>query len=551
MSGEREVSVQVLFDGRNYQELEQALGCFATPIPISLQVSLDQPFNALIEQVDTIVRDAEKWQETFDWREAGGASANTLSTSSLAFEAVEVPEPFRLGTLDFAIEHLHLLADLPKLCLQLRSRAHQHHLLWRFPADRFTPAAGELLAESFLALLSHGLRSPATPIARLALLSPARSQQILALWNATETALPPTRCLHHLFAEQAARSPNAIAVRAGSSSLSFALLDILANRLAHQLLALGLRPDLPVGLCLSRSPDVLVALLAILKAGGAYLPLDPSLPPARLAAQLATAGVRLILTQPDLHSHLAQLPAQLLCLEPLDPAAAPCPPPDSRVQPANLAYILFTSGSTGTPKGVAVPHQAVVNYLCWAAQAYQLAEGHGSLVHSPLGFDLTLTSLLAPLLVGQTVELLPEGQEVLLLGQALERARELSLLKLTPAHLRLLADWSSEQARARAARVLVVGGEALRHEHIAPWLAAGTTTRIVNEYGPTEATVGCCVYEVSTADLAAGTCRSDGRSRICSCMCWMRAASRFQWEWRASCTSAASGWRAAMSGSPA
>src|SRR5262249_24784954 len=179
--------------------------------------------------------------------------------------------------------------------------------------------------------------------------------------------------------------------------------------------------------------------------------------------------------------------------------------------PENLAYVIYTSGSTGRPKGVVIPHRGLVNYLSWCVQAYAVAEGEGTAVHSPLGFDLTITSLLSPLIVGRAVELVPESQGIEGLSAVLERRRNLSLLKITPSHLEVLRHLAPPEVVARSTKAFVIGGEALVAEHLSSWQEHAPGIRLFNEYGPTEAVVGCCVHEVTEKAKANGTAIPIGR----------------------------------------
>jgi len=170
--------------------------------------------------------------------------------------------------------------------------------------------------------------------------------------------------------------------------------------------------------------------------------------------------------------------------------------------PANLAYVIYTSGSTGKPKGVMIHHRGLVNYLTWATETYEVAAGCGAPVHSSFSFDLTITSLFAPLLVGRSIFLVADGIENLV--DALLARDNYSLVKITPAHLRALAElMPADQVRGRV-RALVIGGEALHLESLAFWRTQAPLTRLINEYGPTETVVGCCVYEVAEDDPVSG-----------------------------------------------
>ena len=251
---------------------------------------------------------------------------------------------------------------------------------------------------------------------------------------------------------------------------------------------------------------MVLGLLAISKAGGAYVPLDPDYPKDRLDFILEDASLDVVLTRAGLADALA-LPAERLVRLDADAATvheSPPTNPSALAVPTNLAYALYTSGSTGRPKGTMISHAGLVNYLSWATEYYRVASGRGPLVHSPLGFDLTVTSLLAPLVVGQSIHLLPDDVTLDDLGASLSAHQDACLLKLTPSHLAVLRHQLSPDDAATQARTLVLGGDQLTGDAIAFWREHAPSTRIVNEYGPTETVVGCCIYEVSAQDAFAG-----------------------------------------------
>jgi amino acid adenylation domain-containing protein/non-ribosomal peptide synthase protein (TIGR01720 family) len=170
----------------------------------------------------------------------------------------------------------------------------------------------------------------------------------------------------------------------------------------------------------------------------------------------------------------------------------------------NLAYVIYTSGSTGKPKGTMLTHQGLINYLNWAIQEYDLEKGEGSPLHSSIGFDATITSLFCPLLVGKTVFLLPENKEIEGLSEALSSETKFSLVKITPAHLGILSKLLSKQSKVSPINSLIIGGDALIAESLSFWREYSPKTRLINEYGPTETVVGCCVYEVQTQASISG-----------------------------------------------
>jgi amino acid adenylation domain-containing protein len=255
-----------------------------------------------------------------------------------------------------------------------------------------------------------------------------------------------------------------------------------------------------VGLCLPRGPEMIAAMLAVWRAGAAYLPVDPDYPARRVAFMLADSRAAILV---GTTASLGELPTGRVRLVAVDDpvvaavaAAAPAEPPRASVRSGQLAYVIYTSGSTGVPKGVAVTHSGLVNYLTWAAGAYP---GRGAPLHSSLAFDLTVTSVLVPLITGAAVTASPDGGAEGLAG-LLRQGGGFGLVKVVPAHLPALTGLLPEPVLADAARYLVVGGEALAGAAVRSWLAAAPGSVVVNEYGPTEATVGCCAFEVAAGD---------------------------------------------------
>ncbi len=368
-------------------------------------------------------------------------------------------------------------------------------LHWDYAGARFDRARIADLAEHFALLLQGILESPAVDLARLPLLTAAECTR-LAQWNSTATDFPLDLTVVDLFEAQVARTPHAIALVCAGERLSYRELNARANRLAHALIARGVGPDVLVALCVERSLAMVVGLLAILKAGGAYVPLDPEYPAERLAFMLTDSAAAVLLTRRAL---LARLPASgaatVLADDDAAFAAAPLHNPQRRSAPADLAYCIYTSGSTGRPKGTLLTHLGLANYLQWARAHYDPAGGSGAPVQSSLAFDATITSLYLPLIVGGRVVLIPDGDEIEGLADLLKQSPDFSLIKITPAHLEILNRQLSERHFADAARALILGGEALVAAQLRPWLDHAPKTRLINEYGPTEAVVGCCIYD--------------------------------------------------------
>jgi amino acid adenylation domain-containing protein len=336
-------------------------------------------------------------------------------------------------------------------------------------------------------------------------LTPAEQRRLLTEWNSTDAPTLP-HCLHQLFARQAALTPDAAAVSDRDELLTYRELNARANQLAAYLRRRGLGPEHLVAVLMRRSARMVVALLGVLKAGAAYVPLDASNPEERLGWVLEDSGASVVLTQTGLADAVRGRGAQVNCLDEVWHEVGREREADVEVAvwPESLAYVIYTSGSTGTPKGALITHGGLTNYLRWCVEAYEVARGEGSLVHSSVSFDLTVTGLYAPLLAGREVRLVPEDVGVEALESAIKGGENLSLVKITPAHLRLLSQRLAPEEVAGRARAFVIGGENLLGEALRFWQEWAPGTALINEYGPTETVVGCCVYRVGEGERFAG-----------------------------------------------
>ncbi len=371
----------------------------------------------------------------------------------------------------------------------------------RFPAAQIRSILGYY--ERALAALAA---APGDLYEEAVLLSAAERHQLTEEWNDT-AAEPPGLPLDLGFAARVQRTPQAIAAVSGAEGaeeVTFAELARRADGIRRRLLGLGARPGDRVGLFLERSVDALAGLLGAYQAGCAFVPLDSAHPDERLAAIVADCRPRVVLTHAALAARLPSGP-RVVCLDTEVAAEEPVNPRARRAGGADsLAYVMYTSGSTGRPKGVMVTDRGLANYLGWAGRFYGLSAADRVAVHTPLTSDLTLTSLLAPLLAGGSVALLPERPGGTELVEAIGGPRGGRVFKLTPAHLQILNEALTPSEMAARSRVFVIGGKALLAESLAPWRKHSPGTRLINEYGPTETVVGCAVHEVAARDAVAG-----------------------------------------------
>ncbi|HEX8846869.1 MAG TPA: amino acid adenylation domain-containing protein, partial [Pyrinomonadaceae bacterium] len=343
--------------------------------------------------------------------------------------------------------------------------------------------------------------------AAINVLSAAEHEQIVVQWNETSTEYPQESCVHQLFEEQVARTPEAIAVECAGEQLTYGELNERANQLAHHLRTLGVGSDSLVGVLLERSTEMVIALLGVLKAGAAYVPLDASHPAARLSFALQDAAASVLLTQQHLVEQLPAHGARVICLDSqwseisnhsADPLAV-------HLSAEQLAYVIYTSGSTGQPKGVAVRHAAVVNFLSSMAASPGLSASDTVLALTSLAFDIAVLELLLPLAVGARVVI--ATREVVNNSQALKqllRSSAATTLQATPATYHLLLENDRNFFHHLSLRQLLCGGEALTTELATQLVATGM--QVWNLYGPTETTIwsSAQLVEQVTSSIALG-----------------------------------------------
>ena len=505
LTGAGEFSVGYLSRGRKYEELAAGLGLYARLLPVSCRLSGDETVGEVVAATGEAVRAAEEWEEYLSWEEAGTAVGKG-PVLGLGF-ASEQRRAVGWGT-ELQLRRLHRETAPEAVGLQLTCVSEGAGLAAEFSCEggRFTEAALARLAEQWLTLAgSAGRGGSSQGVGELEVLSAAQREQVVSEWNQTQRANAAWPCLPELIAAQAARTPEALAVSGLEQELSYRELNGRANQLAGQLREWGVGLESKVGILMERSAEMVVALLGVLKAGGAYVPVEVGEGPGRLRQMLREAEVAVVLTQERWRAMAAAATGEatsrprILCLDSEWETVAGQGRENlpQAIDPDNLAYVIYTSGSSGRPKGALVTHEGLVNYLLWAVSAYELTATSGSLLHSALSFDLTVTSLYAPLLVGGCVELAAVGGGAVGLVTALrDESKRYGLVKLTPAHLEVLRQELRGRVGAKV-EALVVGGEALYGESVGWWQEQAAELRVYNEYGPTETVVGCSVEEVA------------------------------------------------------
>jgi len=508
-SGSDDVVVGTPIAGRTREELEGLVGLFMNTLVLRADLSGDPAFRALVGGVRESVLGAYEHQEApFERVVAELQPERSLSHSTL-FQVM-----FQLDTVDAAdpsagglrVGDVEAGRGTTKFDLTLVLFAHDGGITGglQYATDLFERATAARMVEHLARVLEQVAEAPDAPVSRVELMGGEERERV-AGWNRTGAPYPADRCIHQLFEAQAVRTPAAVAVVCGDDAMTFGELDERANRLARHLAGMGVGPEVRVGLCMERGPELMVAILGVMKAGGAYVPLDPAFPPDRIAYLLGDSGVGVLLTQERLAGRLPDDGVRLVAVdrEWERIAVESAEPLESGVTAANLAYVIYTSGSTGLPKGVAMHHRGVANYIHWGITAYGADRGNGAPVFTSMAVDLTVTNLL-PLFAGHPVRLLPEESPVEALAQVLREKPRFGLIKITPIHLGLLNTMLDAGDLAGAAHTLVVGADFLSAEPTVYWQEQAPGVRLMNEYGPTETVVGCSAYVLPPGRHRAG-----------------------------------------------
>lgn len=491
-SGQEDVIVGVPIAGRRDIDSEKLIGFFLNTLVMRTDLSGDPTFRELLARVRAVALNAYSHQDVpFEQLVAELRPDRNLSWTPI-FQVIMQFETFSKASLKFAgIEIADSQLDLGisrfDLALTLSDKSEGVLAKLQYNTDLFEPATIARMLGHFKSLLAGVVKNPDEHISHLPLLTEAERHLQLVEWNATAAPFSDDKCIHQLFEEQVARTPDAIALVAGQLQLTYRELNRRVNQFAHYLQRLGVTPDTLIGISLERSVEQIVALLGILKAGGAYLPLDSTYPRERLAFMLEEAGPPLLVSRGQLPRDLYN-GAQVIDLEREadEIARESMENPTSAVRPHNLAYVIYTSGSTGQPKGVQIEHRGLCNSAIAQQQTFGLNPGAHMLQFASLNFDASIFEIVMALTAGAALYLTP--REAQFSGSDLyhflhEQSIEAAIL--TPSTLAALPD-----APLPKLKTLMVGGEALPAALVMRW---ANGRRMFNLYGPTEGTIWATV----------------------------------------------------------
>lgn len=497
-TGQHDILVGTATSGRTQAEVQKLMGVFINMLVMRTNMEGSPSFRELLARVREATLEAQEHADVpFEYvvkelqpqREQG---QNPFFQVLLMLEPAVASLPS-----GWTLTHMEINTDSSKFDLSLIFEDRPEGLIgwFEYSTDLFEASTIERMMGHWQTLLAAIIADPTQTIDELPILTDAERQQLLVEWNATQTAYPKDLGVHQLFEQQVERTPTAVALLFEEQQVTYSELNERANQLAHRLQQLGVGPEVCVGLCLKRSPEMVVGLLGILKAGGAYVPLDPAYPKERLAFMLADTQAPVLLTQ---EQYLDVLPVEgihVLCLDTAWQSISKEPTDNliSKATGEHLAYIMYTSGSTGKPKGVEILHHNI-SRLVFGVD-YARLDATRTLLHmATISFDASTFELWGALLHGARCVLFPEPVPTPKgIGEAV-RKHKVTTVWLTASLFNALLDDAPEELRD--IEQLLTGGEALSVVHIRRALERLPETQFINGYGPTESTTFACCYPI-------------------------------------------------------
>ncbi len=518
-TGQADVVIGCPIANRNRSELEELIGCFLNTLVLRTSFAGDPGFREMLQRAREAAMAAYAHQDLAyeklveELNPKRDPSYNPVFQTMFIFQNTP-PPPREVAGLSLTPFEAHNGTAKFDLTLSISETADGLAGWIEYATDLFKRDTIVRLTAHFQRLLEEIVRDPRQRVARLPMLTADERRQF-SQWNDTRREFPFELCAHQLFEKQAAERPGAVAAEFGARRLSYRELDEHAERLASRLRSLGVKPEVPVGIYLERSLEMLVAVLGVLKAGGAFVPLDPMLPAERIGFVLEDSEAAVLITQPTLEKTVGDLARcnhetgltrniqggvsgnlVLLSLRGNVQSASPSGAAWVRPQPENLAYVIYTSGSTGRPKGVQISHRAVVNAVESLRADLNITAADTWLAVTTLSFDIAVLELLLPLSVGGRVVIAPS--ETVIDGGCLSEELERSaatVMQATPTTWRLmLASGWTGQPRLK----VLCGGEAWTAE-----LARALLPRcgsLWNMYGPTETTIWSAIQSIKPED---------------------------------------------------
>ncbi|MEQ8464527.1 amino acid adenylation domain-containing protein [Coleofasciculus sp. E1-EBD-02] len=507
-SGQEDILLGTPIANRNHQDIEGLIGFFVNTLVMRTRLEGNPSFSELLTQVRSTCLDAYANQDVpFEEIIETLQIERSLSHSPLfqvmfalqnaGMDQLKTPE---LEITSLSLDNVNAKFDLT---LQLwETNTDQGNCLqgfWQYNTDLFDQDRIVRMTGHFQTLLAGIVANPEESVGTLPLLTERERHQLLVEWNDTRTPYPDT-CIHQLFEEQVERTPNAVAVVYEDESLTYQELNKRANQLANYLQSLGVTTETLVGICVERSPQMIIAMLAILKAGGAYVPLDSSYPQERLAYMLNDSQVSILLTQEQLVAQIPETNAQVVCLDTDWEKVISKSSQENYTSEAsnhNLAYVIYTSGSTGKPKGVCCNHLGFVNLYTDFQTQKPLGVGDRCSLWTSFNFDVSVYEVFSSLLSGSTLHIVPEyvRPDAVFFTNWMQD-KKISSAYIPPFMLNNFSDGLEQLSNRIYLQRLLVGVEPINEALLVSISQRVPGVQIINGYGPTETTICSTLYPI-------------------------------------------------------
>jgi amino acid adenylation domain-containing protein/non-ribosomal peptide synthase protein (TIGR01720 family) len=501
-TGETDLLVGMPVANRNHKQIESLIGFFVNSLVLRTSLEFDPDVEELLSRVRTSSSKAYSHQDLpFDrivdeLQPARDLSHNPIFQVMFAFQ--NTPDlPRSMADIQMDLEVLDNNTSVFDLTLNLHDSVSGIYGYIEYCNEIFDADTIERMQGHYQTILEGMIANPKSKISQLQLVTKAESHQLLNEWNNTNVDYVTDRCVNNVIEGQAATKPEAIAVCHQNERLTYEELNSKANQLAHHLYSKGVKPDTIVGICMERSCDMFVSILAVLKSGGAYLPLDPSYPSDRLTFMMKDSGADILLTCETLLENLPEHNAEIVCVDrdwqKISDLNSENLLTDTR--PDHLAYIIYTSGSTGKPKGVMVSHRNLVHSTSARIHYYQHPMNKFLLLSS-FAFDSSVAGIFWTLCQGGELHLPEQGMEkdIMQVASLLQQAEATHMLSLPSIYSLLLS--VAEPGQLKSLNTIIVAGEACPPELLVQHASELPHASLYNEYGPTEGSVWSTVYKM-------------------------------------------------------
>jgi amino acid adenylation domain-containing protein/non-ribosomal peptide synthase protein (TIGR01720 family) len=538
--GQDDIFIGSAVANRRMHQIEKIIGMIVNNLVLRTDVSGNPTVRELLERVRQVTIEAYANEDVpFDKvveaiRPVRNLSHNPLFQVMFSFHNSAKPHLIFPGldiTLQEPASNKSAKFDLDFLVIPRFEQSIQHGaktgakgitLVLEYNSDLFDAETIQAMLEQYEQVLIEMLANPEQQIGQIPLLTPSQ-QKLLGEWNQTDREYTQSQCIYKLFETQVELTPDAVAVEQDGQKLTYRELSDRANKIAHYLQSLGVKPETLVGICIERSLDLIASLLGILKAGGAYVPLDPAYPQERIADILADTQLGFLLTQDKFQDKLLDYTGKTICLDTDWELIAPQSTANliSDVQLNNLAYIIYTSGSTGKPKGVTIEHRSLMNFVNTAIDEYGIKTSDKVLQFASICFDTSIEEIFPCLCVGATLVLRTE--EMLNSSEDFWRycqKWQLTVLDLPTAYWhQLVAELKPQDSRiSEGLRTVIIGGEAVQLEKVQHWHSSvahlSPVPQLFNTYGPTEATVVTTLERLTPAAISVSIGRPINNAQV-------------------------------------